>query len=241
MRIPRLYCPLVHTKSNQILLSRSLTHYLIHVLKNKIKSTVILFNNQDSYEYYANITEVNSKKTIIQIIDKKKIDTESNISINIFQALSKNSKIATIIQKTTELGVRSITVVNTEYSNSKITDNKIKRWQKIAIHAAEQSGRVFFPTIYPVISFNEVLLKKTSINLLLSPNENFTIHQLLRKNNNASNFNILIGPEGGFSKNELITSKNSNYNNITLGSRILRTETAPIVICSILQTLWGDF
>lgn len=83
--------------------------------------------------------------------------------------------------------------------------------------------------------------KKSSINLILSPNATKKIKQLTTEQPKAQSFNILIGPEGGFSQNETTLAAKAGYNSIALGSRILRTETAPIAISAILQTLWGDF
>lgn len=241
MRISRVYCPEVDAKTTQIPLSKSLSHYLIQVLRNKKHATVILFNNQDSYEYYADITEANARQTIVAITDRKIKNNESNITINIFQAIAKGDKFSTIVQKSTELGITSITPVITEYAHANIADNKIGRWQKIAIHAAEQSGRVFFPIIHPIATLGEVLSKRSSTNLILSPNATKTIKQLMTEQPKAQSFNILIGPEGGFSQNEITLAAKASYNSIALGSRILRTETASIAISAILQTLWGDF
>ena len=241
MRISRVYCPDIDAKTTYLSLSKPLSHYLIHVLRHKKQSPVILFNNQDGYEYYGDITQTDAKEATVEVTDRKIKNNESNIAINIFQALSKGDKLANIVQKTTELGVASITPVITEYTQYKLGQDKNERWQKIAISAAEQSGRVFFPIIRPVSSLNEILLTKASINLILSPRATITIKQHIITHPNARNFNILIGPEGGFSQDEMTMAIKAGYDNIALGPRILRTETTPIAICAILQALWGDF
>ena len=241
MRISRVYCPDIDAQTTHLALSKSLRHYLIHVLRHKKQAPVILFNNQDGYEYHACITQIDIQQTTVEITDRKIKNNESNIAINIFQALSKGDKFASIVQKTTELGVASITPVITEYVHYKAGQGKNERWQKIAISAAEQSGRVFFPTIHPIATLSEILSAKATINLILSPSATKTIKQLAAEHPKAKDFNIFIGPEGGFSQDEMALAIKSGYGNITLGSRILRTETTPVAICAILQTLWGDF
>ncbi|WP_157966571.1 16S rRNA (uracil(1498)-N(3))-methyltransferase [Fastidiosibacter lacustris] len=245
MRVARIFCPEVVMHSNTFSLSTELSHYLIKVLRHKVKHKVILFNNDDGYEYLAEICDANPKSVTVNISTKYLIERESILDIHLFQSLSKGDKLETVIQKATELGVKHITPIITQRVDYKLSleriNTKLEHWQKIAISASEQSGRVFIPKINPPIIFSQALNLTVELKLLLSPYAIHHVQALKQQYPKVSQFNIYIGPEGGFSEDELKLASHHDCQSIALGQRILRTETAPIATIAILQALWGDF
>ena len=151
-----------------------------------------------------------------------------------------------VIQKATELGVSGIQPIFTSRSTVKLSLDRIKKrlihWKQVSISACEQSGRSKIPTIKTPIGFDQIVesIKTTnSLSLLLHPDNLEESSNL--PNEYSGDINIFIGPEGGFSQDEVLLLKKQNCINIQLGTRILRTETAPLAIIAILQYKYGDF
>ena len=144
------------------------------------------------------------------------------------------------VQKSTELGVTEITPVYTEYGEVRLKserlDKKLLHWQKIAISACEQSGRLHVPTIHSPISLLELPIGECVNRWMLEPRGTDTFPKSISDNS----VELLIGPEGGFSAAEIDWAKSNNFRIVALGSRILRTETAPVAALAILQHKYGD-
>ncbi|WP_018300798.1 16S rRNA (uracil(1498)-N(3))-methyltransferase [Fangia hongkongensis] len=250
MRISRVYSDTIHAGLTSTTLSSTLSHYLIRVLRHKKSHQVKLFNNHDGIEYLAEITDANSKGCTLEVIDAYKVFNESPIKIHLYQALSKGGKFEAVVQKATELGVNTITPMITEHVDFKLPteklETKVSHWQKVAISAAEQSQRVFFPKLSTPMCFNDVLKEKTTIKaadqlfVLLCPHQGISIQKLHKQYPDVKAIHLFIGPEGGFSETENNQSLDL-IERIKLGPRVLRTETTPVAICAIIQTLWGDF
>lgn len=222
-------------------LDQDLSHQILRVLRLGIGDTIFLFNNTDC-EFAATITNVNRKNVSIEIADQKIASIESPLSINLGQVLNKGDKMDLVIQKATELGVHSITPLYSEHAVIKPTadrtDNKIAHWQKIAIAACCQCGRNQLPIINPPQHLLTWINNNTDPNkLILSPSD--TAHKLKQLNINAP-ITILIGPEGGFSTTEINMALKHDFKQISLGPRILRTETAGLAVIAILQAMYGD-
>ncbi|WP_119344593.1 16S rRNA (uracil(1498)-N(3))-methyltransferase [Facilibium subflavum] len=245
MRISRLYCQSINTIDTEITLPGELSHYLIRVLRLKKGHNVIFFNNEDGLEYFAEIITADPKAAVIVAKTSQVKQNESNIDIHLFQALSKGDKLELVIQKATELGVKSITPILSTHVDYKLTAEKQEKkqfhWQKIAISAAEQSGRVFVPKVHQIALLDQALAENCDLKLILHPKAHTNIKTLKQQYPNARRFHIFIGPEGGLSQKEVDAALNHHAIDLQLGARILRTETAPLAICAILQTLWGDF
>ena len=164
---------------------------------------------------------------------------EPRIKITLAQALPKSSKMDDIVQKSTELGVFEIIPVTTERSIPK--SDKSERWNKIAKESAEQSGRVHVPQIKNTVSFDELLKSCENYGLKLLPWECENSRSLkteLVNNKNASSVLILIGPEGGFSPKEAEKASLKGFKSVSLGKRILRTQTAgPATLAMILYEM----
>jgi 16S rRNA (uracil1498-N3)-methyltransferase len=213
-------------------------------MRVKVDDFLILFNG-DGFEYRGRVSDINKKTINIEILSKEKNNNESPININLFQSISSNEKMDMVIQKATELGVSSIQPIFTSRSTVKLSLDRIKKrlihWRQVSISACGQSGRSKIPTIKSPIGFDRFVegISTNSLNLLLHPDNSKESSNL--PNKYSGDINIFIGPEGGFSQDEVLLLKKQNCINIQLGSRILRTETAPLAIIAILQYKYGDF
>jgi len=227
-----------------IILDEFSSHHALRVMRVKVDDFLILFNG-DGFEYRGRVSDINKKTINIEILSKEKNNNESPININLFQSISSNEKMDMVIQKATELGVSSIQPIFTSRSTVKLSLDRIKKrlihWRQVSISACEQSGRSKIPTIKPPIGFDRFAegITANSLNLLLHPDNSGESSNL--PNKYSGDINIFIGPEGGFSQDEVLLLKKQNCINIQLGSRILRTETAPLAIIAILQYKYGDF
>ena len=213
-------------------------------MRVKVDDFLILFNG-DGFEYRGRVSDINKKTINVEILSKEKNINESPININLFQSISSNEKMDMVIQKATELGVSSIQPIFTSRSTIKLsldrTKKRLMHWRQVSISACEQSGRSKIPTIKSPIGFDQISegIKSNSLNLLLHPDNLEESSNL--PNEYSGDINIFIGPEGGFSQDEVLLLKKQNCINIQLGPRILRTETAPLAIIAILQYKYGDF
>ena len=230
---------------NQIItLDEFASHHALRVMRVKVDDFLILFNG-DGFEYRGRVSDINKKTINVEILSKEKNNNESPININLFQSISSNEKMDMVIQKATELGVSSIQPIFTSRSTIKLSLDRTKKrvihWKQVSISACEQSGRSKIPTIKSPIGFDQISegIKTNSLNLLLHPDNLEESSNL--PNEYSGDINIFIGPEGGFSQDEVLLLKKQNCINIQLGPRILRTETAPLAIIAILQYKYGDF
>lgn len=219
---------------------------------NHIKN-VLRYKNGDKLEividtkiYQGEIIEINKDYINCRIENVLENQIQSKVYLHIIQGLPKTDKMELIIQKTIELGASEITplemercVVKLDNSNTK---KKIERWQKIAKSSAEQSKRNCIPKVNDVIYFKNIfnLLQDYDIVIVAYEEEkqNTLKEELKRlKNMNKTNYKIacIIGPEGGITQKEIQQLKQNNVKCVTLGSRILRTETAPITLASIIM------
>ena len=230
---------------NQIItLDEFASHHALRVMRVKVDDFLILFNG-DGFEYRGRVSDINKKTINVEILSKEKNNSESPININLFQSISSNEKMDMVIQKATELGVNSIQPIFTSRSTIKLSLDRTKKrlihWKQVSISACEQSGRSKIPTIKSPIEFDQISegIKTNSLNLLLHPDNLEESSNL--PNEYSGDINVFIGPEGGFSQDEVLLLKKQNCINIQLGPRIMRTETAPLAIIAILQFKYGDF
>jgi len=227
-----------------IILDEFSSHHALRVMRVKVDDFLVLFNG-DGFEYRGRVSDINKKTINVEILSKEKNNSESPININLFQSISSNEKMDMVIQKAIELGVSSIQPIFTSRSTIKLSLDRTKKrvihWKQVSISACEQSGRSKIPTIKSPIEFDQISegIKTNSLNLLLHPDNLEESSNL--PNEYSGDINIFIGPEGGFSQDEVLLLKKQNCINIQLGPRILRTETAPLAIIAILQYKYGDF
>ena len=234
-----------HTQINENkakIIGKDVNH-IANVLRLKKEDRIILCDKNETISYMAEIIEMHRDYIICEIIEEILENIETNVKIDLYQGLPKMDKMEYIIQKATEIGVRDIYPVITKRSIVKLDEKsetkKIERWQKITEVAAKQSKRDYIPKIENVINLENICknIEKYDIILLAYEEEKEnTLKRALKKLefnlDKEIKIGIVIGPEGGLDIEEVNKLKEAGAKSITLGKRILRTETASLVILS---------
>lgn len=248
-------------------------NHIKNVLRCKVNEKLEISVIETEERFLAEILELNKENIICKVVEKIDADFESNVNLNIIQALPKADKMELIIQKCTELGVKEITPLELERCIVKISgkdvDKKLERWQTIAETAAKQCRRSIIPKINNLYNLKNIeeIIKKNDLVILAYENEtenslkdiinelkfrnlkqelsfaalnNFgNIKRETKKEDNIS-IGIIIGPEGGLEEKEAEYLKNLGVKSVSLGKRILRTETVAIVLASIIMYELGN-
>tara|TARA_Y100000588_G_scaffold374098_1_gene448770 strand:- start:105 stop:836 length:732 start_codon:yes stop_codon:yes gene_type:complete len=238
----RIYQPGTYQPGDTLLLSEQQGLHVGVVLRKKTGELLTLFRG-DNVEFEAQIESVQKKKVSVSIISSETINRESPLSIHLAQAVSKGERMELVIQKATELGVASITPVITSRTVVKLDERRMEKkmlqWRAIAIAACEQCGRNTLPNIQEPRRFQEFLNELTiEQRFILDPYTSTRFRD--RPSLSNQHVALLIGPEGGFSEQEMIDAKSHQFSGVQLGPRILRTETAAISAITLLQALGGD-
>ncbi len=224
-------------------------NHIRNVLRMSVGDTLLISEN--GLSNLCEITELYEDSVIVRIIEENYRDTELPIKLYLFQGLPKSDKLELIIQKTVELGVFSVIPVQMNRCVVKIEDkkkkNKTERWQAISESAAKQSKRNIIPEIHEPVSYREALKIASELDLVLLPYEAKNGMQdtiaSLKKIKAGMSVGIFIGPEGGFDDSEIKLAYENNCDIISLGKRILRTETAAITavsMCMLYTEINGD-
>ena len=229
-----------------ILITGSDVNHIKNVLRMK-KGQKIRISDASGHGYFCNITDISQECVTSEIIEKDEFGTELSNRIYLFQGLPKGDKMELIIQKAVELGVYEIIPVAMKNCVVKLDDKKaskkIDRWQSIAESAAKQSKRTLIPDIDSVMSFKNALEWTNELDLRIVPYENErgmdATREIIGSIKAGQSVGIMIGPEGGFSDEEIqlvnnLQEENNSIHKISLGRRILRTETAGMATLSML-------
>jgi 16S rRNA (uracil1498-N3)-methyltransferase len=241
MRISRIYYPGELITDKHVVLTDDATNHVANVLRAKVGQAVVMFNG-DGNEYSAHLTEVAKRKVVASIDSKLSISIESPLQIHLGQGISRGDRMDWVIQKSVELGVHEITPLITERCGVKLsTDRWLKKhhqWQKLAIAACEQCGRNVLPKINEPLLFAEwIHLSTNQVRLTLHPRAEKSFRHIVIP---PKGVRLLIGPEGGFSEQEIYQTEQNGFNTVQLGPRVLRTETAAISAITALQAIYGD-
>ena len=238
-----------HSKSininETIIMDDFAAHHALKVMRLKTNDQLILFNG-DGSDFTGQVIRISKRQVEVSIKSKKNIKNESNLKVILLQALTSSEKMDLIIQKTTELGISEIQPIICERSIVKIKKEKIEKklshWRQVTIAACEQCGRAKVPKIHEpenIIKYLERTIESDKdTKIILSPEASKSLDNIAP--NIKQDIKVLIGPEGDFTKQELDLSIQNGFSPIKIGPRILRTETAPISILSILQYKYGD-
>lgn len=242
----RFFIPSDHIKGNNVILKGSDHHHLLNVLRKKTGDEINVLNGKGE-EYLAKVVEIGPSTVIAEIVSVVERPTEPRVILNLIQGLPKADKYEWIIQKNTELGVRRFQPVITERSMIRLDadarQKKWDRWNKIIKSAAGQSGRQIIPELDMIKDWG-LLIKNLRPGLTIIPWEgerkNSLKAVLEAEKVLPTEVNILIGPEGGFSMNEVEEAVANGAIPVTLGPRILRTETAGLVAAAAVLYHFGD-
>jgi len=242
MRIPRVYIDLPLSENTRFSLPEATFHYLCKVLRLKSEHPLIVFNGKGG-QYNATLKQVEKRTAEVDTHGFIELHNESPIKVTIGQTLSRGERMDYAIQKAVEAGVYSIQPLFSERCEVKLNDSRIEKrvqhWQQIAISAAEQSGRGIVPKVHSPMPLEEWTSNcNEMLKLTLHHRTKKELTKLSKPSDNT--VAVLIGPEGGLTENEVKFSEKQGFTSISLGPRVLRTETAPIVILTTLNVMWGD-
>ena len=227
---------------NSITITGGDVNHIKNVLRMSVGDKICVINGQNNKEYYCEITAVGNDAVDTRICEIRESDQELGNEIVLFQGLPKSDKMELIIQKAVELGVHTIVPVSTDRTvvklDAKKEANKRKRWMSISESAAKQSGRLRIPEVTPVVSYREALEMAKKMDVRLIPYELAEgmekTRELMSSIQPGQSVAVFIGPEGGFESSEIEKAMEIGAWPITLGKRILRTETAGIVTLAML-------
>tara|TARA_B100000963_G_scaffold207652_1_gene180900 strand:+ start:33 stop:773 length:741 start_codon:yes stop_codon:yes gene_type:complete len=246
MRQSRIFTDRALAESVTFELDARNNHYLIHVLRVKKGQALRVFNGSGR-EFNAHIEALTRKSVRILIAEEvNPTVTESPLNTTLGIAISKGDRMDWVIQKATELGVNIIQPLVTERVDVKLNaerrEKKFAHWQATLINACEQSGRCVLPSLKPLKSIDEWLPNdKSDCKLILRAKADSFERVKSYFTAPPQSASVIIGPEGGLSPEEITVAVAQGYHPVGFGSRVLRTETAPIVALGILQASWGDF
>lgn len=241
MRLTRIYFSEPLAANSNVLLPKETSHYLANVLRLKAGDTILLFN-ESSGEFLAAINEVKKGGVSAAVVEQRRAPNNSEIFIELGLGLSKGDRMDYGIQKSVEMGVTAITPVNCEFGEVRFkqaarVENKLRHWQRVAVSATEQSGRLEVAAIAaPQNIFDWLESVKASSRLCLDPGAKVRLGDQPLTQSVA----VLIGPEGGLSESELTKAESQGFTRVSLGPRILRTETAPVAALAVIQHLLGN-
>ena len=248
--MPKFFIKKEQILDDKIIINGQDVNHIKKVLRAKIGDELQVCNSQSGDNFLCMIEDICSENIVCSIKQKIEEKVESNIEVTIFQGLPKSDKMEYIIQKSVELGVYDITPVEMKRCVVKLNEKdkvkKIERWQKISEVAAKQCGRDLIPKINDIINLKKVcnLINNYDIVLVAYENEkDKTLKEQLRKikekakidNDFKLKIGIVIGPEGGLEEDDVTNLKNNGAEVITLGKRILRTETVALNVLSIVM------
>ena len=220
---------------DKIILSGEENNHFSKVLRGKVGDSAEFFYDGSDF-YTATAIEVGKNTSVFEIVSISPCQSNPNISVTLFQGLPKLDKLELITQKLCEIGVIKIIPFISKFTIAKENSGKIDRLNKISISACKQCGRTKLLKVESPIKFDKMLEDISSFDMVIFANEKENekaLKTLLQNNLNAQNIAIVVGSEGGFSDDE-IQRLSKNASSITLGKRILRTETAPIFISSMV-------
>lgn len=225
-------------KDNLVLLSDGDIHHLLHVMRAKAGEEI---ETVIDGKLYSSIVKSLSPLTVV-INYEIPVDCELPIPVTLFFALAKGDKIDFVVQKATELGASKIVLLKTERSvvkyEEKNLEHKLERFRKIAKEASEQSHRLMVPEIVGVFDIKNIPQNLyADLNLLAYEKEAGQTSNFINKENCPKSISIMIGPEGGFSSEEVNLLTKNGFRTISLGKRILRTETAAVYALSVIGYL----
>lgn len=240
--MPRFYCPVELVVGQTLELPERVMRH-VQVLRLQEQDEIVLFNG-DGLDVTAYIVAMSRKFVSVCLKEVKACHTESKLHLSLVQSLSSGERMEFTLQKCVELGVSQFQPIISERCVLRLqgerADKRLQRWQEIVISACEQSGRSVIPEVLPVMKLSEYLSTAQTdvMRILLSVVNKQGLNTLPESVDKAV---LMAGPEGGFSALEETAILDSGFVPLSLGPRVLRTETAAMTAAACLQARWGDF
>lgn len=242
----RFFVPPEWLKKEPVSLTGDVAHQLCRVLRMRPAERIVLLDNSGR-AYIAELDRVTPSECQGHILSVSHPETEPHTRIVLYQAVPKAQNFDWVLQKGTEIGIETFVPLLTRrcmiQDLDRITEHKMERWRRIIKEAAEQSGRTRLPRLMQAKSFSQVCKSPPpgTLALLLSLAEQATsLRQILKTTSSPQEVRLYVGPEGGFAPQEMRDASEAGLEPISLGPRILRTETAPLVASAILLYALGD-
>lgn len=240
MRLTRIYQPRALSTEQIVNLSKGAAGHLIRVLRLQVGDDFIIFNGKAG-EFRATIIELNKNAVIVKLGEFIPVNRESSFKIILAQAVLRSDKMDYMLQKAVELGVAHFIPLLTAHSTLKLAPERWQKrclhWQGVMLAACEQSGRTHLPKLENPMTFD---LATTAIKADQRIILQACAHQKISTLSACQSVALFVGPEGGWSENELKWARVADYTPMHLGPRILRAETAGLAAISVLQGLYGD-
>ena len=240
--MPRFYVDFALSPDSVVELPDNVVRHL-NVLRVKNTEEIVLFNGNG--KAYPALPEVLEKRhASVRILREEATDNESPLNITLVQAVSSAERMDFTLQKSVELGVAEIRPVISERCVVRLSgeraEKRVARWQEIVVSACEQSGRNIVPKVLPLTTYAQALqqLPQETTKLLMSLNRAQKLSDVQLQSGKVV---FMVGPEGGWTEKEEQQAFDAGFQSVTLGKRVLRTETASLAAIAAMQTLWGDF
>lgn len=240
--MPRFYVDFALSPDSVVELPDNVVRHL-NVLRVKNTEEIVLFNgNGKAYPALPEVLE--KRRASVRILREEATDNESPLNITLVQAVSAAERMDFTLQKSVELGVAEIRPVISERCVVRLSgeraEKRVARWQEIVVSACEQSGRNIVPKVLPLVTYAQALqqLPQETAKLLMSLNRAQKLSDVRPQSGKVV---FMVGPEGGWTEKEEQQAFDAGFQSVTLGKRVLRTETASLAAIAAMQTLWGDF
>lgn len=240
--MPRFYCPQPLHPTTTIELPEAVAHHL-HVVRQQAGDELVLFNGEGG-QVRARLVEVGKRRASAEVMAHEAVDVELPFRVTLAQGLPEGSKMDWIVEKAVELGVGAIQPLAARRSVVKLAgdraDKRLAHWQAVVVSASEQCGRNRLAEVAPLQEFGRWLAQPAgeSVRILLSPRADASLAQWA-KSTAPCDVSLLVGPEGGFSTEEEDAALAAGALPLSMGPRVLRTETAGLAALAILAAGWG--
>ena len=239
----RFFIPCEHIQEGNVFFPKHVSYQLDKVLRMTVGDQVIIFDGS-GMEYSVSMEQINRSKCVGRVLDNSMVDREASLNIHLYQALIKPDRYEYVLQKGVEIGVSSFTpFICTRSEMREISSNRVRRWESIITESAEQSGRARVPVLNDILTFSEALGEASGMILIPWEDEQqLGIKDVFKtiSPEDISEVSIFIGPVGGFTVNEIEEAKEKSSVSVSLGNRILRSETAGIVASAVILYEFGD-
>ncbi|MEW6729753.1 MAG: 16S rRNA (uracil(1498)-N(3))-methyltransferase [Acidobacteriota bacterium] len=241
----RFFVPAEKIHSETALIEGDEAHHLRRVLRLAVGDEVRVFDSSGR-EWRAVIEQTSIQQVILRLLEPFDNEVESPIAITLAQGLIKGERFELVLQKAVELGISALQPFTSRYTDVQLSEaraeKRLERWQRIVLEATKQSGRRRLMSILPPLSWAELIRQINRPALLFAEQGGHSLTSISDqlKTLQPTAITAIVGSEGGWSREELAQAEAAGFHLVTLGPRILRTETAGIMAAVLLQYLYGD-